>query len=79
MLKGIVDEEIKKIINKHGKNVLDLKDPPGMSLLLHAIFEDQIECFQLMVNEGADLVAADQEGWNALHIVVSLEDIDVVN
>ena len=33
-----------------------------MSLLLHAIFEDQIECFQLMVNEGADLLAADQEG-----------------
>ena len=72
------NEEIKKIINKHGKNVLDLKDPTGMPLLLRAIFEDQIECFQLMVNEGADLLAADQEGWNALHVAVSLEDIDAI-
>ena len=72
------NKEIKKIINKHGKNVLDLKDPTGMPLLLRAIFEDQIECFQLMVNEGADLLAADEEGWNALHVAVSLEDIDAI-
>ena len=65
-------------INKHGKNVLDLKDPIGMPLLLRAIFEDQIECFQLMVDEGADLLAADEEGWNALHVAVSLEDIDAI-
>ena len=31
-----------------------------------------------MVNEGADLLAADQEDWNGLHIVVSLEDIDII-
>ena len=72
------DEEIKKIIYKHGKNVLDRKDPTGMPLLLRALFEDQIECFQLMVNEGADLLAADQEGWNALHVAVSLEDMDAI-
>ena len=72
------NEEIKNIISRHGKNVLDLKDPTGMPLLLRAIFEDQTECFQLMVNEGADLLAADQEGWNALHVAVSLEDIDAI-
>ena len=49
-----------------------------MLLLLRAIFEDQIECFQLMVNEGADLLAADQEDWNALHVAVSLVDIDTI-
>ena len=69
---------MRKIINKHGKNMLDLKDPSGMPLLLRAIFEEQIECFQLMVNEGADLLAADQEDWNALHVAVSLEDIDTI-
>ena len=72
------NEEIKKILYKHGKSVLDLKDPTGMPLLLRAIFEDQIECFKLMVNEGADLLAADHEGWNALHVAVSLEDIDAI-
>ena len=71
-------EEIKKIISKHGKNVLDLKDPTGMPLLLRAAFEEQIECFRLMVNEGADLLAADKEGWNALHVAVSLEDMDAI-
>ena len=71
-------EEIKKIIKQHGKSVLGLKDPTGMPLLLRAIFEDQIECFQLMVNEGADLLAADEEGWNALHVAVSLEDMDAI-
>ena len=71
-------EEVKKICKFHGKNVLDLKDPTGMPLLLRAIFEDQIECFQLMVNEGADLLAADDEGWNALHVAVSLEDTDTI-
>ena len=70
--------EIKELINKYGKNVLDLKDPTGMPLLLRAIFEDQIECFQLMVNKGADLLAADEEGWNALHVAVSLEDMDAI-
>ena len=70
--------EIKKIIKQHSKNVLDLKDPTGMPLLLRAIFEDQIECFQLMVNEGADLLAADEEGWNALHVAVSLEDMEAI-
>ena len=72
------NEEIAKIISKHGKNVLDLKDPTGMPLLLRAVFEDQIECFQLMVNEGANLLAADQQGWNALHVAVSLEDTDTI-
>ena len=72
------NKEIKKIVSKHGKSVLDLKDPTGMPLLLRAIFEDQIECFRLMVNEGADLLAADEEGWNALHVAVSLEDIDAI-
>ena len=71
-------EEIKKTCKVHGKNVLDLKDPTGMPLLLRAIFEDQIECFQLMVNEGADLLVTDEEGWNALHVAVSLEDIDAI-
>ena len=78
---AIVDgdnEEIMKIISKRGKNVLDLKDPTGMPLLLRAIFEDQIECFQLMVNEEVDLLAADEEGWNALHVAVSLEDTDAI-
>ena len=72
------NKEIKKITSKFGKNVLDLKDPTGMPLLLRAIFEDQIECFQLMVNEGADLLASDEEGWNALHVAVSLEDVDAI-
>ena len=49
-----------------------------MPLLLRAIFEDQIECFQLMVNEGADLLVTDEEGWNALHVAVSLEDVDAI-
>ena len=71
-------EDIKKIISKHGKSVLDLKDPTGMPLLLRAIFEDQIECFQLMVNKGVDLLAADKEGWNALHVAVSLEDMEAI-
>ncbi|XP_065898224.1 protein phosphatase 1 regulatory inhibitor subunit 16B-like [Dysidea avara] len=71
-------EEIKKIITKHGKSVLDLKDPTGMPLLHRAIFEDQFECFELMVNEGADMLAADEEGWNALHVAVSFEDMDAV-
>ena len=71
-------QEIKKIIYKHGKSVLDLKDPTGMPLLLRAIFEDQFECFQLMVSEGADLLAVDEEGWNALHVAVSLEDINAI-
>ena len=71
-------EEIKKIITKHGKSVLDLKDPTGMPLLHRAIFEDQYECFELMVNEGADLLAADEEGWNAFHVAVSFEDMDAV-
>ena len=70
--------ELKRIVNKHGKSVLDLKDPTGMPLLLRTIFEDQIECFQLMVNEGADLLAADEEGWNALHVAVSLEDMEAI-
>ena len=71
-------EEIVKIINKHGKNVLDLQDPTGMPLLFRAIFEGQLECFQLMVNEGVDLLAANEEGWNALHVAVSLEDADAI-
>ena len=71
-------EEVKKTCKLHGKNVLDLKDPTGMPLLLRAIFEDQIECFQLMVNEGADLLVTDEEGWNALHVAVSLEDMDAI-
>ena len=71
-------EEVKKICKLHGKNVLDRKDPTGMPLLLRAIFEDQTECFQLMVNEGADLLAVDEEGWNALHVAVSLEDTDAI-
>ena len=71
-------EEIKKIIKQHGKSVLDLKDPTGMPLLLRAIFEDQTECFQLMVNEGADLLVTDEEGWNALHVAVSLENVEAI-
>ena len=78
---AIVDgdkEEIKKTIKHHGRSVLDLKDPTGMPLLLRAIFEDRTECFQLMVNEGADLLVTDEEGWNALHAAVSLENTEAI-
>ena len=78
---AIVDgdkQEIKKTIKRHGKSVLDLKDPTGMPLLLRAIFEDQTECFQLMVNEGADLLVTDGEGSNALHVAVSLENMEAI-
>ncbi|XP_065896246.1 protein phosphatase 1 regulatory inhibitor subunit 16B-like [Dysidea avara] len=71
-------EEIKKLITKHGNSVLDQKDPTGMPLLHRAIFEDQFECFELMVIEGADLLATDEKGWNALHVAVSFEDMDAI-
>ena len=71
-------EEVKKICKVYGKNVLDLKDPTGMPLLLRAILEDQTGCFLLMVNEGADLLVTDGEGWNALHLAISLENMDAI-
>ena len=81
LLQAITDgsvEEIKSIACNHGKTALNLTDPTGLPLVMHALQEDKIDCFQLMVEQGADLSVTDEEGWTVLHLAASLANMDAV-
>ena len=71
-------EEIKSIACNHGKTALNLTDPAGLPLVIRALREDKMDCFHLMVEEGADLSVTDEDGWTVLHLAASLANMVAV-
>ena len=71
-------EEFKSVVCSSGKAVMNLSDPAGLPLLMRALQEDQIDCFTLMVEEGADLSVTDEYGWTVLHLAAAMNHLEAI-
>ena len=71
-------EELKSVVCSSGKAVLNLSDPAGLPLVMRALQEDQLDCFTLMVEEGADLSVTDEYGWTILHLAASMCHLEAI-
>ena len=49
------------------KNVLDLKDSSGSTLLMKAVINDNDKVVELLIQGGANCRAANKDGWTPLH------------
>lgn len=68
--------EIKQLMNSHGTQVVEEREPSGLPPVMRAVFEGQLQCLKLLVEAGADLTAQDQEGWTALHVAAAMDDLE---
>ena len=71
-------EELKSVVCSSGKAVMNLSDPAGLPLVMRALQEDQIDCFTLMVEEGADLSITDEYGWTVLHLAAAMNHLEAI-
>ena len=69
-------QEMKKLINKYGRNVINEPEPTGLFPVMRCVFEGQLAPLRLLVEAGADLTVQDSENWTALHVAASMDDID---
>ena len=68
-------QEIKQLINDHGKMVVEEREPSGLPPVMRCVFENQLHCLKLLVDADADLTSRDQEGWTALHVAAAMDDL----
>ena len=69
-------EEIKQLISTHGSEIVSCREPSGLTPVMRAVFESQTECLKLLVEEGADLTAKDDELWTPLHVAAAMDDVE---
>ncbi|KAF7711047.1 protein phosphatase 1 regulatory subunit 27b [Silurus meridionalis] len=50
---------------------LDTMYPTGMAAIHEAVLSGNLECVQLLVKYGADIMQRDEEGWTPLHMACS--------
>ena len=71
--------EMRQLISGRGSNVVTEREPSGLPPVMRAVFESQTECLKVLVEEGADITAQDEEHWTALHVAAAMDDIEAAN
>ena len=77
VIQGNVNE-LRDLLNLHGQQLVEKYDSNGVPLGVRAVHSGQFEMLQFLVSQGYDLSLADEEGWTALHMAASMNDIATV-
>ncbi len=68
--------EIKQLVKEFGTDALDTKEPSGLTPVMRAIFEGQLDALKMLIDSGADLSLSDSENWNVLHVASAMDDYE---
>ena len=69
-------QAIKKLIETHGSNAVEEREPNGLPPIMRAIFEGQIASLKFLLDAGADVTARDPEYWSSLHVAAAMDDYE---
>ena len=78
MQQAITDGDLQQIIQLicvHGKSIVNLREPSGLSPAMRCVFESRTAALRILVEAGADLSHRDSENWTALHVAASMDDV----
>jgi ankyrin repeat protein len=67
---------IKQLIDTHGSNAVEEREPNGLPPVMRAIFEGQITSLKFLLDTGADVASRDPESWTALHVAAAMDDFE---
>ena len=67
-------QEMGRLVAQYGATVIDEREPTGLSPIMRAVFEDQLQSLQFLIEAGADLTAQDEEGWTVLHVAAAMDN-----
>lgn len=71
------EEVLLEILKSAGKPNLEVKDASGSTPLGRAASRGNMGCVKLLIQQGADVCAADNDGNTALHLAVAEEFAEV--
>ena len=78
MQQAITDGDLQQIIQlicEHGKCIVNIREPSGLSPAMRCVFESRTAALQILVEAGANLSHRDSENWTALHVAASMDDV----
>lgn len=75
VINGDVDK-VRKLVRD--KDILDLVDDKGMSVVHYAIKCDEMEILDILIANGADVNLKDKDGIAPLHLASGLKNVDAV-
>ncbi len=68
--------EIKQLVKDCGVDALDMREPSGLTPVMRAIFEGELDALKTLIDSGADLSLSDSEEWNVLHVAAAMDDYE---
>ena len=70
-------EELKCLVEEHGKEAVNMEDSLGRPLAVRAVLEEQLEVLQFLIQNNANLALADDSGWTPLHYAAAYNDVRI--
>lgn len=70
-------EELKRLVQEHGCEVVNMEDSLGRPLAVRAVLEEQFEVLQFLIESNANLALADDCGWTPLHYAAAYNDVKI--
>ena len=67
-------QEMTRLVAQYGERVVDEREPSGLFPIMRAVFEDQLQSLQFLIDAGADVTAQDEEGWTVLHVAAAMDN-----
>ena len=70
-------EELKRLVEEHGREVVNMEDSLGRPLAVRAVLEEQFKVLQFFIESKANLALADDSGWTPLHYAAAYNDVKI--
>lgn len=69
-------QELNRFLVEYGAGILDERDPSGLTPVMRATLEGQLNSLVFLVEAGADLTARGHDGWTPLHVAAAANNTD---
>ena len=67
-------QEMSRLVARFGECIIDEREPSGLFPAMRAVFEDQLQSLQFLIDAGAHVTAQDEEGWTILHVAAAMDN-----
>ena len=69
-------QELNRFLVEYGAGILEERDPSGLTPVMRAIAEGQLNSLVFLVEAGADLTTRGHDGWTPLHVAAATNNAE---